>query len=105
VAFKVVFRPRAAEALDQLYTYISERGGADVALGYVLKIEEQCARLAEMPERAPVRPEVGPGVRVLSFRRRVSIAYRITGKVVEILGVFYGGRFMEGAIDDESTSS
>lgn len=101
MAFKVVFRPRAAEALDQLYTYISERGGVDVALGYVLKIEEQCARLAELPERAPLRPEVGPGVRVLSFRRRVSIAYRITGKVVEILGVFYGGRFMEGVLSDD----
>lgn len=43
VAFKVVFRPSGAETLNPLYSDLRERGGADVALGYGLKIEEHCA--------------------------------------------------------------
>ncbi|MEP9380288.1 type II toxin-antitoxin system RelE/ParE family toxin [Aquabacter sp. CN5-332] len=96
---KVVFRPRAEESLQQLYTYILDHTGSpDIAIGYIRRIQAQCEHLADLPERAPLRPEVGPGIRVLTFERRVSIAYRVSRKEVEILGIFYGGRFLEGIL-------
>jgi hypothetical protein len=40
-------------------------------------------------------------VRVVGFRRRVSIVFSIKGGVVRILGVFYGGREVELSPSDD----
>lgn len=97
VSLKVTFRPRAAEDLERLYIFIRDTAdaGPDIAIRFVLSIQEQCARLADMPERAPLRPEVGEDVRVLSMKRRISIAYRVRRTEVEILGIFYRGQVLD----------
>jgi toxin ParE1/3/4 len=39
-----------------------------------------------------VRESEIPGLRIIGYRRRVSIAFVVQGNDVAILGVFYGGR-------------
>jgi len=39
-------------------------------------------------------------LRVFGFRRRVSIAFEVTGDVVTILGIFYGGQNIDTAFDE-----
>ncbi|MET3758039.1 plasmid stabilization system protein ParE [Rhizobium binae] len=45
-----------------------------------------------MPERGSPRDDFAPGVRILIFERRVTIAYRITKDRVQVLRLFYAGR-------------
>ncbi len=52
------------------------------------------------PVRGAQRDDIRPGLRVFGFRKRVSIAFEITGNVVTILGVFYGGQNLEEAFDE-----
>jgi hypothetical protein len=40
-------------------------------------------------------------LRIVGFRRRVTIAFSIANEAVEILGVFYGGRSFETLLKDE----
>ncbi|WP_245433273.1 type II toxin-antitoxin system RelE/ParE family toxin [Rhizobium anhuiense] len=45
-----------------------------------------------MPEGGAPREDFAPGVRILVFERRVTIAYRIVKDRVQVLRLFYAGR-------------
>ena len=53
------------------------------------------------PERGAQRDDLRPGLRVIGFERRVTIAFHITSETVVIDRVFYGGRDLTGAFDSE----
>ena len=40
-----------------------------------------------------------PGLRIIGMERRVTIAFRIVGKTVEILRILYGGRDVQAALE------
>jgi len=71
------------------------------ALRFVEEIRRRCRLLRIHPQLGPARDDLGPGMRTLSMRRRVVIAYCITGDTVEIVGVFYGGRNYEFILTSE----
>ena len=48
--------------------------------------------------RGMARDDLRPGLRVVGFRRRVTIAFAITEETVEILGIYYGGRDYEALL-------
>jgi toxin ParE1/3/4 len=50
--------------------------------------------------RGARRDDIRPGLRVFGFRRRVSIAFEVTGEAVTILGIFYGGQNFDTAFDE-----
>lgn len=56
------------------------------------RVYAACTALETFPKRGAPREDLGPGVRLLGFERRVAIAYGVNENEVEILGVFYGGR-------------
>lgn len=56
---------------------------------------KQCESLRTFPNRGVLRDDIRPGMRVFGFRRRVSITFEVTGKVVTVLGIFYGGQNFE----------
>jgi toxin ParE1/3/4 len=39
-----------------------------------------------------MREDIRPGLRILGYRGRVSIAFEVAASTVTIVGVFYGGR-------------
>lgn len=49
-------------------------------------------RLAQFPERGRDRSDIAPGLRTIGFERRVLIAFRVLGQMVEIVAILYGGR-------------
>jgi toxin ParE1/3/4 len=61
---------------------------------------DQCESLKTFPMRGSRRDDIRPGLRVFGFRRRVSIAFEVTGDVVTILGIFYGGQNFQIAFDE-----
>ena len=94
----VSFRPLARFDLIALHDYIADASGAGVALRYVERVEAACRSLALFPHRGTFHPDLGGGVRLLGFERRVTIVFRVGDLDVEILRVLYGGRDLDGAL-------
>jgi plasmid stabilization system protein ParE len=59
-----------------------------------------CEGLALFPLRGVSREDIRPGLRVTHHKGRTVIAYAVDteARTVSILGVFYGGRDLEGAL-------
>jgi toxin ParE1/3/4 len=48
--------------------------------------------LTTFPERGIVRDDLLPGLRIIGFERRASIAFIVEAETVRILRIFYSGR-------------
>lgn len=92
---KVVFRRHAEKRLTELGLYIAGQAGTEVANRYLDRIYAACMALATFPERGRRRDDILPGLRVVGFERRVSIAFRVLKTRVEIVTIAYGGRDFE----------
>ena len=101
MAFVVMFAPEAEAQLLSLYRYIAHEASPDIAQGYVGAVIEHCEALRNFPKRGSPRDDLRPGLRTLSFRRRVTIAYVIEAKRVTVLGIFYGGQDMATLLGGE----
>jgi len=90
--YRIVFHPNAEAELEQLYDSIAERASAAIAWNFVAGIRDCCLGLSTFPQRGTERVEIMPGLRIVGYRRAVSIAFAIEGERVLILGIFYAGR-------------
>ena len=72
----------------------------EIAARYTGAIVRQCESLMTFPMRGTRHDDIRFGLRVFGFRRRVSIAFEVTGEVVTILGIFYGGQNLEAALKE-----
>jgi plasmid stabilization system protein ParE len=97
---RVVFAPEAEDHLVDLYFHIAAAASPEIAADYTDAIVQQCESLQTFPVRGALRNDIRPGLRVFGFRRRVSIAFEVTGDVVTILGIFYGGQNIDTAFDE-----
>jgi toxin ParE1/3/4 len=95
--YAIVFSPRAEHQLANLYTFIAERSGENLAEKYVGEIVADCRSLTIFLERGARRDDIRPGLRVKGYARRVTIAFSIdnANKKVAVHGVFYGGQDFE----------
>jgi toxin ParE1/3/4 len=95
VAHKFVCRAAAVVDLTALYDYIASESSSEIAIGYIRRIQEACMGLATFPERGRRHDDIWPGLRVIGFERRVSIAFRVLKTRVEIVTIDYGGWHFE----------
>lgn len=87
---------RAAEDdLRDIYSYIAAFGAPETARAYVNRILGYLSGFDIFPERGMRRDDIRPGLRVIGFERRVSIAFVVEAEDVVILRVFYAGRHVE----------
>jgi toxin ParE1/3/4 len=102
--FEVSFRPRAEADLTGLYDYIAAESGHEIAGDYIERIATACMALATFPERGRKRDDIQPGLRIVGFERRATIAFQVTKAEVVIVRIFYGGQdyehLLQGAEDD-----
>ena len=89
---KVIFAPEAQDDLFSLYSYIADRSAPSTALGFINRIERYCLGLGVASERGTRRDDVRPGLRIVGFRRRVTIAFHVEADTVTIDRIFYAGR-------------
>lgn len=93
---RVVYSPQARQQLTDLDLFIAVASGfPDRAESFVSAILDYCDSLTHFPLRGMARDDLRPGLRVVGFRRRVSIAFAVTDESIEILGIYYGGRDYE----------
>ncbi|MDL2400748.1 type II toxin-antitoxin system RelE/ParE family toxin [Rhizobium mayense] len=89
---RIVFRPAARADLKALYDYIAKQTDHRLAGEYLDRLEASCQALTVFPERGTVRNDLLPGIRIIGFERRVSIAFMAEADTVRILRVLYGGQ-------------
>lgn len=94
----VEFSPEALEDLRRLYDWIAEVASPAVAITYLARIEAFCRSMAHPPERGHRRDDIRPGLRIVGFERRITVAFAVAGERVTILRLFYGGRDWERLI-------
>jgi toxin ParE1/3/4 len=97
----ILFGPKAQLHLSQLQSFVATRSGAPRANRFVGEIITYCLGLSTFPMRGTLREDIRPGLRLVGFRRRVTIAFHVTDTEVIILGVFYGGQDVETILRDD----
>jgi toxin ParE1/3/4 len=98
VVHEVVFAPEARSDLLDIYDYIAARSGPARALGFTERLVSYCTSLAVFPQRGTQRNDLRPGLRIIGYRRRVTIAFHVTSDTVIIDRILYGGRDLPRAL-------
>jgi toxin ParE1/3/4 len=99
-AFTVVFSPAAVEDFASIRDYIAQANSRTVADEFVERLVRHCEGLAHMPHRGTFRHEIRSGLRVVGWRRTITIAFAVdeVERRVDIAGVFYRGRNVASAM-------
>lgn len=95
----VVTSPRAKADLQWIYDVVEAATNPATALHYVERIAAFCQRLEHGGERGSRRDDVRPGLRVVGFERRITVAFMVEPERVVILRLFYGGADWEGQFE------
>lgn len=92
---RIAFAPEVAEDLIGLYDWIAAEASPAIAMAYIDRVEAFCLRLRIGSERGHLRPDIRPGLRIIGFERRLTIAFAVGEDAVTILRVFAAGRDWE----------
>ena len=87
---RCAFTPLAEADLEVIGDYIA-RDNRHRALTFIRELRQRCEQIADMPRAAPLRPELGAGVRVVVFGRYL-ICYAERGDDVVIERIVHGAR-------------
>lgn len=98
---RVRFRPEALQDLSEIHDYVADNAGAVVAARYLGRIEQACVALASLPERGTLREDLGAGLRIVGFERRVTIVFRVLAGDVQIVRVLAAGRDVDSTVEDD----
>ena len=98
MTLRIVFSPKAQADLISLYDYIADRSGERRALAYIAQIEAYCLGFVKFPERGTRRDDIREGLRIVGFRRRVTMTFHIEPDRVVFDRILYGGRDLEDAV-------
>ncbi len=101
MSYTVVFTPEAEAQLVELYGYIAAEASAEIAARFTDGIVTYCESLSTFPARGNRRDDIRPGLRIISYRKRVAIAFHVDEDRVNIIGIFYGGQDYEAALLEE----
>ena len=92
---RVVVSVRARADLIAIFEHIAQATGAATAARYLARMEAFCLGLGEASERGSRRDDIRPGLRIVGFERRLTIAFAVNEQDVAVLRVFAAGRDWE----------
>ena len=93
----VVFAPEARQDLIELYDWIAAAADPATAYRYIERIQAFCRRLSTGSERGHLRNDIRPGLRIVGFEQRITVAFVVEDDHVAVLRLFCGGRDWESA--------
>jgi toxin ParE1/3/4 len=93
--------PEARDDLIALYGWIADAASPQVAGAYLDRIEAWLRGLDIASERGSLREDIRPGLRIVGFERRLTVAFSVDETQVTILRVFRAGRHWEEDLPDE----
>jgi toxin ParE1/3/4 len=94
----VVLTREAEEELFDMYDWIASQASPAVAIAYVERLEDFLGRLGYGSHRGHQRNDIRPGLRIIGFERRVTVAFVVEDDRVIILRLFHRGRNWERSI-------
>lgn len=92
MAYRIRLLPEAEDDLAAIYAYIRDNGSPEIARGYVQRIQAFLRGFDTFPERGIRRDDIRPGMRIVGFERRVTVAFVVEGDEVVFSNILYGGR-------------
>lgn len=95
----VVVEPEALADLDALYDFIADQGSPISANAYIDRLQRYYTAFADFPERGSRCDDLRPGLRMIGFEGRVTIAFHFDDEAVHIDRILYGGRDLGAAFD------
>jgi toxin ParE1/3/4 len=102
---EVDYREDARNDLANIFRHIVEASGSpDVALKFVLRIEDRSQSIGNAPRGGRSRDDIVPGLRTVPFEHSAVIAYIVDDDLVRIVNIFYGGRDYETLMRDGGSS-
>ncbi|MEJ2087281.1 MAG: type II toxin-antitoxin system RelE/ParE family toxin, partial [Gammaproteobacteria bacterium] len=81
---------RAETDLEEIADFIARDDPAK-ALSFVQELRAHCQSLVDIPEAYPIRPELGPGIRV-AVHKSYLIIYRLVDEGVLVVRMLHGAR-------------
>lgn len=84
MTYDVQLSALAIEDLIALHQWVNVEADIPTADGYLARIEERIAALADFPNRGSPRDDLVAGLRTLTFERRLLIAYSVDRKIVTV---------------------
>ena len=84
MTYEVQLSALAIEDLIALHQWVRVEADIPTADGYLGRIEERIAALADFPQRGSPRDDLVAGLRTLTFERRLLIAYNVDGQIVTV---------------------
>lgn len=94
----VAFSPEAQADLEALYEHIAEAASEGVAIAYLRRVRTYLAGFDLASERGSSREDMRPGLRLIGFERRITIAFTVDEQEVMIQRVIYGGQDWDSAL-------
>jgi toxin ParE1/3/4 len=85
-----VFSPLAELDLEEIGDYIA-RDNSLRAVSFIREIREQCAKMTAMPLGAPLRHELGEGIRMVPFGHYL-IFYTVGAENIRVERIIHGAR-------------
>lgn len=98
--YRIVFSPEAIDDLEEVLVYLAPEMGLAPAREYVGAIRDYCAGFSTFPNRGMRRDDIRPGLRLVGYRRKATIAIMVRVDTVTIARIFHRGRNVE--FDGES---
>lgn len=92
MTYHIGYHEKAEAELDKLYEDIALQAGLEIAGDYVGGLIDFIESLTTFPQRGTVREGKIPGLRIIGYRRSVSVAFFVKQNNVTILGVFHRGQ-------------
>lgn len=92
-----ILGPRAEADLSEIAAYVAQGGNARATV-FVERFGWRCRKIALFPEGARVRPELGPGVRLVPFGNYL-IIYVVRATHLEVVRIIHGARDTLAALD------
>lgn len=94
----VVLAPAALTDLALLRDWIAEAASRTTAESYLERVETFLMGFDIASERGTQRNDIRPGLRIVGYQRRLTIAFVTGAKTVTILRVFHRGQDWERAL-------
>ena len=95
----VRFSPEAIADIEHIFDYVAARGGKQIATDYVARMYQYCLKMETFPERGIRRDDIWPGLRLVGFERKATIAIEITLEEIRIIRVFGRGQDVAGEFE------
>lgn len=86
----VIITVAAERDLEEIADFIS-RDNPRRAITFVAELQDRCHEIASFPEAAPLRPDLGQGIRAVTYRGYLLI-YWTRPELVFVLRIVHGAR-------------